>query len=95
MVATAPRSMPAAEGERADPMAQVKMERTRPGLRSVVAVMATRVLGALVVLILGVRAETVRNSKPHLRLGVGAAAEEEMRLVERAVITAGVAAAQP
>src|SRR5579862_6280351 len=59
----------------------------------VVAARATRVSGAVaVVLLLLPPAGTAQNSKPHLRLGVGEAEEEEA-LAGPQVITAGVAAA--
>src|SRR5208282_387343 len=94
MVATPPgRGMAAAEGERPAPMAQVILERARRWSRPAVAAQATLVSEALAAVLLpSLRAGTAQNSKPHLRLGVGAAAEEEA-LAGTQVITAGVAAA--
>jgi hypothetical protein len=103
VVATALRrgTLLAAEGERAAPTAQVVMERTRRHRRPAVAAQAMRVLGVLVVLavlFLGVPAGTAQNSKPHLRLGVGAAVVDHQPkpalMVGTEVITAGAGAGQ-
>jgi hypothetical protein len=62
--------MVAAAEEREGPTAQVIMETTRRRLRLALAAQAMRAMGALAVLLLGVRAEPALNTQARPRMEV-------------------------
>ncbi len=97
LVAAALRRGPLAPaaGEREAPTAQVIMERTRRRLRLALAAQAMRAMGALPVLLLGVREETVLNTqaRPRMEVEEEAAAGKAALTLEAAALTVVAAAA--